>query len=110
MAKIQASYAPSSDGNGSYMKSIASILKENGFYKGDTNIPNADKSPEFYKERNNVDFTIDKKLIEKRLNEYDEKVKSVQSSKEPDIVKTEKLRELQIEYQKKLNRIFQKFL
>ena len=101
MAKIQASYAPSSDGNGSYMKSIASILKENGFYKGDTNIPNADKSPEFYKERNNVDFTIDKKLIEKRLNEYDEKVKSVQSSKEPDIVKTEKLGELQIEYQKK---------
>lgn len=101
MAKIQGSYAPSSDGNSTYMKSIAGILKENGFYNGDTNIPNADKKPEFYKERNNADFTIDKKVIEKKLDEFDKKIKDIKSSKEPNIVKSERIKKVQLEYQNK---------
>lgn len=99
MAKIQPSFAPNNHGNQKYMSSIAGILKKQGYYKGETNIPNADANPEFYQniEYNSgtqkIDFT--KEYKDKAYKEYISKRNEIR--KEPN----EKLRNI------KLNKLHQ---
>lgn len=99
MAMIQPTYAPNDHGNQNYMRSIADIMKKNGFYNGSVNLPNADVDPNFYqnatynKEQKTFDFT----------DEYKENAYNDYISKRNEILKEEnpKLRDIKM---KRLNK------
>lgn len=95
MAMIQPEYAPSDHDNGHYMSSIANILKQQGFYNGKTDLPNPDKSPEFYTNskfnKDSKSFVLSKDFKEKALNNYLSEIDKI--NKEPN----EKLRQIKLD-------------
>ena len=95
MAIIQPEYAPSDHDNGHYMSSIANILKSNGFYNGNTDLPNPDKNPNFYKNSkyNNEakSFNLTQEFKDKVFKDYLSEIENIK--KEPN----EKLRQIKLD-------------
>lgn len=95
MAMIQPEYAPSSHDNGHYMKSIANILKNQGFYNGNTDIPNPDDNPEFYNNskwnEKSKSFNLTGDFKQKVFDDYLAKIEEI--NQEPN----EKLRAIKLD-------------
>ena len=104
IAKIQPSYAPSADKNNGYINSVATHMKNFGFYNGDLNLPNADQSPDFYdpKKRTFIDkkYVYKKEVAKQEYDKFQKKLVEIEKMDIPEQLKAQKRNEAQIQIQK----------
>jgi hypothetical protein len=105
LAMIQPNYAPHTDGNDGYISKVAQILKARDFYKGDTKLPNADKNPDYYKQREmspatkhlvfKKEFQVQNEKEKERIyNDYTKTRKEILDSDDNENLKKFKLKKL----------------